>query len=89
MVGGDEWNDVCRSIERATLLVTMTISVNRDGTLKSDVQTHDNSYADVAVGLAAVKKEIERVFAEHKNCPYYPSNAEEANKKILRSVPLP
>lgn len=73
--------------EPTDLLVTMTISVARDGALQSDVQTHDNSYADVAVGLAAVKAEIERVFIERRDCPHYPKNADEAHRKILRATP--
>jgi hypothetical protein len=70
----------------ADLLVTMTISVSRDGIAASDVQTHDNSYSEVAVGLSAVRDEINRVFAERKNCPYYPKNSEDANRKIVRST---
>jgi hypothetical protein len=70
-------------------LVTMSISVSRDGTLQSDVQTHDNSYADVARGLAAVKREIERVFAERSKCPYFPANSDEANRPIVRNAQSP
>lgn len=66
-------------------LVTMLISVNSDGSLTSDVQTHDNSYADVARGLGAIKAEIERVFAERKQCPYYPADAAAAQRKIVRT----
>lgn len=65
-------------------LVTMEITVMRDGSIKSDVKTHDNSYAEVAKGLAAVKQEIERVFAEQRQCPYFPANAAEAKRKIIR-----
>jgi hypothetical protein len=70
-------------------LVTLTIAVNRDGSLVSDVQTHDNSYADVSRGLAACKQEIERVFAEQKHCPYYPKAAGQARQKIIRPSPAP
>lgn len=70
--------------EPTTPLVTMTISIDRDGTVHSDVQTHDNSYSEVAVGLAAVRDEINRVFAERKTCPHYPTSREDAHKKIVR-----
>jgi len=64
----------------------MTISVKRDGNVSSDIQTHDNSYSDVAIGLAAIRDEINRVFQERKQCPYYPRNHEEATRKIIRNT---
>lgn len=75
--------------EPTNALVTMIISVARDGSLQSDVRTHNNSYADVSRGLAAVKREIERVFDEQKNCPHYPVNAEAAKTPIVRTTPKP
>jgi hypothetical protein len=68
-------------------LVTMTITVHRDGKVESDVQTHNNSYSEVAIGLAAVRKEIVRVFEERRQCPYYPKTPEDAHRKIIRNPP--
>jgi hypothetical protein len=69
---------------RADLLVTVTMQVARGGNITSDIQTHDNSYADVATGLAEIKREIERVFREKYNCPHYPKNVQEAHIPIVR-----
>lgn len=66
-------------------LVTFHIAVGRDGQVHSDIRTHNNSYADVSKGLVAVKAEIERVFAEAKNCPHFPRNAAESRKPIVRA----
>ena len=65
-------------------LVTLVISIDRSQNVYSEIQTHDNSFSEVATGLTAIKAEIERVFAERKKCPYYPSNSAEANQKIVR-----
>ena len=72
-------------VEAGDALVTMSISVARDGSVSSDVQTHDNSYSDVAVGLSAVRDEINRVFDERKSCPHYPSNTSEALRRVVRN----
>lgn len=66
-----------------TPLVTMTVVVHRDGQIDSDIQTHDNSYSEVALGLAAVREEIHRVFAERKHCPHYPPTVRK--KRVKRS----
>lgn len=66
-------------------LVTMTICVFESGAIESDVQTHNNSYAEVARGLASVKAEIERVFAEASTCPYHPSTGHNPNTPVNRN----
>ena len=68
------------------ILVTLLIEVKRSGEITSDIKTHDNCYSDVALGLAAVKNEIDRVFAERKNCPFYPKTSADAKKRILRDA---
>jgi hypothetical protein len=72
------------SVER---LVTMQIAVERGGAIHSDLQTHDNSYAEVAKGLSAIRSEIERVFVQQRECPHFPASKEDANKKIVRATP--
>ncbi|HBJ99096.1 MAG TPA: hypothetical protein DDZ62_03325, partial [Delftia acidovorans] len=74
---------------RADLLVTVAMQVARGGNITSDIQTHDNSYADVATGLAEIKREIERVFREKYNCPHYPKSAQEAHIPIVRHAAAP
>ena len=66
-------------------LVSMTITVGKDRNVQSDVETHGNSYADVTIGLGIVREEILRVFAEQKDCPFYPTSREDAHKKIQRT----
>jgi hypothetical protein len=65
-------------------LVTLLISIDQDGKATSDLQTHDNSFADVARGLAAIRAEIDRVFAQRRECPYFPQNAADGKRKIIR-----
>lgn len=65
-------------------LVTLLISVDQKHNVYSDVQTHDNSFAEVAAGFSVIKAEIDRVFAERKSCPYYPIDRAAAKRKIMR-----
>lgn len=56
----------------ADLLVTYTISIDRDGNIHNDTQTHGNSFADVYRGFAAIKEEVDRQIVERRNCPFNP-----------------
>lgn len=66
-------------------LVMMTFCVGEDGSITSDVQTHDRSYSDVARGFGAVRDELQRVFRERHNCPHYPTTPEDAARPIPRA----
>lgn len=72
------------SYNGSSLLVTLTISVDRDGNTTSDLQTHDNSFSEVARGLIAIKAEIERVMNNSKLCPFHPSKGVNPSAKIPR-----
>lgn len=68
-------------------LVTVKITVHRDGSLTSDVQTHDNSWSDVHRGLVAVAQECDRVVKHSKLCPHFPQSKERALTPIHRAQP--
>jgi hypothetical protein len=53
-------------------LLTITISIDRDGNVYDDTQTHGNSFADVYRGFVAVRGEIDRQIAERRKCPFNP-----------------
>ena len=57
-------------------LVTLNISIDREGNVYEDTQTHGNSFADVYKGFIAIKAELDRQIAERRNCPFNPKYGE-------------
>lgn len=55
-------------------LVTITISIARNGDVHEDTQTHGNIFADVYRGLNAVRGRLDEVIANRKQCPYNPKD---------------
>ena len=53
-------------------LVTITLSIDRNGDVYDDTQTHGNSFADVYRGFIAIKAEVDRQIGERRNCPFNP-----------------
>lgn len=53
-------------------LVTLQISIDREGNVYEDTQTHGNSWAEVYRGFVAVRAEIDRQMAAQRTCPYHP-----------------
>lgn len=60
----------------ADRLITITIGIDREGNVYDDVQTHDNSFADVYRGMCAVRDEVERQIRERRNCPFNPKHGQ-------------
>ena len=56
-------------------LVTMELSVDEDGNIWQDTQTHGNTFAEVYRGTVLLKRELERVIAERRSCPHFPGRA--------------
>ncbi len=56
------------------LLVTITIAIERDGSVHQDTQCHGNRWADVYRGMHGVKAEVERLIADRRECPFNPKN---------------
>lgn len=54
------------------MIVTYTISIDKDGNVYNDTQTHGNSFADVYRAFVAIKAEVDRQIAERRVCPYNP-----------------
>ena len=65
-------------------LVTIKITVYRNGDIAQDIETHDNSFHDVAIGFKAIRDEFDRALKESFNCPYHPSKGISGETKILR-----
>jgi hypothetical protein len=55
-------------------VVTYTISIDRDGNIYNDTQTHGSSFAEVYRAFQAIKTEVDRQIAERRNCPFNPIN---------------
>lgn len=68
-------------------LITMEISIDRDGNVYQDTQTHGNSWADVYRGTWAIKRELDRLVDEQRQCPFHPKHtpAEPATAIVLTS----
>lgn len=54
------------------MIVTYTISIDKDGNVYNDTQTHGSSFAEVYRAFIAIKAEVDRQIAERRNCPYNP-----------------
>jgi hypothetical protein len=62
------------------MIVTYTISIDKDGNVYNDTQTHGSSFADVYRAFIAIKAEVDRQLDERRNCPCNPKYA--ATKRI-------
>lgn len=56
----------------AKRLVTMTLSVDEDGNIYDDTQTHGNSFSEVYRGFLLLRDEIDRQIADRRKCPFNP-----------------
>lgn len=59
-------------LEKSDRLVTITISVDREGNIFEDTQCHGNSWADVYRGKLLVKARLEELVARRRECPFNP-----------------
>lgn len=53
-------------------VVTYTISIDREGNVHNDTQTHGSSFAAVYRAFQSIKVEVDRQIAERRNCPFNP-----------------
>jgi len=53
-------------------LVTITMSVDEDGNIYDDTQTHGNSFAEVYRGFRCIREELDRQIAGRRQCPFNP-----------------
>lgn len=63
---------IMRDDDSSNLLITLTISIDRDGNVRHDTQTHGNTFAEAYRGFVGIKGEIDRQINERRNCPYNP-----------------
>jgi hypothetical protein len=56
----------------ASPVVTFTISVDADGNVWNDTQTHGHTFAEVYRAFHMIQKEVARQIAERRNCPFNP-----------------
>lgn len=55
-------------------LVTISISIDRNGDVYEDTQCHDNNWADVYRGKVAALERMKFLVAERRECPFNPRN---------------
>lgn len=53
-------------------VVTYTISIDQEGNVYNDTQTHESSFAEVYRAFQQIKVEVDRQIAERRNCPFNP-----------------
>ena len=56
------------------MIVTYTISIDKDGNVYNDTQTHGSSFAEVYQAFIAIRAEIDRQISERRKCPFNPIN---------------
>lgn len=54
-------------------VVTYTISIDREGNVTNDTQTHGSTFAEVYKAFQSIKAEVDRQIAERRNCPFNPA----------------
>jgi hypothetical protein len=69
-------------LSEADFVVTYTISIDRDGNVYNDVQTHGSTFADVYRAFHSIKTEVDRQIAERRNCPYNPKSPEAGRRAL-------
>lgn len=65
-------------------LISFHVSIKDDGQIHYDIEFYENSFSDVAHGFNLIRKEIDRSFTIAKECPFFPSNREQAKAPITR-----
>lgn len=58
-------------------VVTFTISIDQQGNVTNDTQTHGSSFAEVYRAFHAIKVEVDRQIAERRACPFNPRHGVE------------
>jgi hypothetical protein len=53
-------------------LVTISISIDRDGSVYEDTRCHGNSWADVYRGKTLALKRMQFLVGQNKQCPFHP-----------------
>lgn len=56
-------------------LVTISISIDRNGDVYEDTQCHDNPWGDVYRGKVAALARMKFLVEENRQCPFHPKNA--------------
>ena len=54
------------------MIVTYLISIDEDGNVHNDTQTHGSTFAEVYKAFHSIKKEVDRQIEERRNCPFNP-----------------
>lgn len=62
------------STDMTDRLVTITISIGRNGDIHEDTQCHGNSWADVYRGKVAALERMKFLVDERRICPFNPKN---------------
>ncbi len=53
-------------------VLTFTVTIDDQGNVWNDTQTHGRTFSEVYRAFHAVKAEVDRQIQERRNCPYNP-----------------
>lgn len=73
--------------DSATMIVTYTISIDDNGNIYNDVQTHGNTFAKVYKAFLTIKDEVLRQIKERGNCPFNPKLIRENGEPEFETEP--
>ena len=76
------------SLETLNPLVTMTISVARNGDITQSTLCHGNSFADVYRGITQIVKHLVKDIEDRRRCPFNPINKPDHEELEARLVAL-
>ena len=62
-------------------LITMTISVDRDGNIEEDTQCHDNPWRDSFRGMCMIRDRMNELVERKRECPFNPKYGVESVSK--------
>lgn len=59
-------------------LLTIEMSIDRDGHIHSRTQTHESTFAEAYRSLIKLREELDRQIAQKKKCPANPKFGQDA-----------
>lgn len=72
----DKLSDSVQMDEMLDPVVTFTISIDAEGNVWNDTQTHGSTFGAVYKAFHTIKADVERQIAERRNCPFNPINGD-------------
>lgn len=64
-------------------LLTITLGIDRDGTIHSRTQTHESTFGEAYRSLIKLREELDRQIASRKLCPANPKFGQRATDSTV------